>query len=288
MNILLMPHPLRAEAVGFAARIASFLAENGHTVCALPESEGLLRQAGISPLSFTGKADMAAVIGGDGTVLRSVRTLLACDLPIWAVNFGRVGYLTDCEPEGAFDALRMILSGDYLTENRILLEGEIEDADAPTAHFTALNEAVLHRSALSRALKLELAVNGSPLQTVSSDGLIVATPTGSTAYNLSAGGPILMPESGNLVITPICPYMFGGSSIVISGTDTVSVHVSLPAPEDDGADDLPMIVVDGCEKIALHDGARITIRQSEKCVRLVRTQRDSFYRTLQKKLAQTL
>lgn len=288
MNVLLMPHPLRAEAVAFAARLAIFLADGGHTVCALPESEELLRQAGASPRGFAGNADMAAVIGGDGTVLRGVRTLLAYDLPIWAVNFGHIGYLTDCEPEGAFDALKRILSGDCLTEKRILLEGEIMDPPGTVSRFAALNEAVIHRSALSRALKLELSVGGSVLQTFSADGLIVATPTGSTAYSLSAGGPILMPESDNLAVTPVCPYMLGSSSIVVSGGDTVGVRVTLPAPDDGGENELPMIVVDGCERIPLHSGACVTIRRSEQSVRLVKTQRDSFYRTLQKKLAQTL
>lgn len=288
MNILLMPHPLRAEAVEFAARLASFLTETGHGVCTLPETEGLLRKAGASAATFTGKADMAAVIGGDGTVLRSVRTLLPYEIPVWAVNFGHIGYLTDCEPEGAFDALRSILAGDFFTERRILLEGEIADPSGASSRFTALNEAVIHRSALSRALKLELSVGDSVLQTVSADGLIVATPTGSTAYSLSAGGPILLPESDNFVITPVCPYLLGGRSIVVSGDDTVKVHVSLPAPDDGGEKELPMIVVDGCERISLHGGACVTIRRSDKSVRLVKTRRDSFYRTLQKKLAQTL
>ena len=288
MNILLIPHPFRAEAAVFSARIAKFLSERGHTVCALPESSSPLRQAGVSPLPFSGDADFAAVIGGDGTVLHSVRSLLAYDLPIWAVNFGHIGYLTDCEPEDAFDALQTILAGDCQTEQRTLLEGEIETHTGQITRFTALNEAVIHRSALSRALKLELSVNHSPLQTFSADGLIVATPTGSTAYNLSAGGPILMPGSENLVITPVCPYMLGGSSIVVSGKDTVGVRVFLPVPDDDDPDRLPVIVVDGCEKIALRGGESVTVRRSEKRVKLIRTRQDSFYRTLQKKLAQNL
>lgn len=287
MHVLLIPHPFRAEAVAFSARIAQFLAEGGHTVCALPESETLLKQAGVSPQPFTGEADLAAVIGGDGTVLHSVRTLLAHDLPIWAVNFGHIGYLTDCEPEGAFGALQKILCGDCQTENRTLLEGEVVDTAGTISRFTALNEAVIHRSAYSRALRLELSVNHSPLKTFPADGLIVATPTGSTAYNLSAGGPILIPGSENLVVTPVCPYMLGSSSIVVSGKDTVGVRVFLPAP-DDGSDGLPMLVVDGCEKIPLRGGENVTLRRSETVVRLVRTRQDSFYRTLQKKLAQNL
>lgn len=287
MNVLLIPHPFRAEAVEFSARIVQFLASRGHTVCALPESEAPLRQAGVSPLPFTGEADLAAVIGGDGTVLHSVRALLAHDLPVWAVNFGHIGYLTDCEPESAFDALQKILAGDCQTERRTLLDGEITGSAGTVTRFTALNEAVIHRSAFTRALRLELSVNRSPLKAFPADGLIVATPTGSTAYNLSAGGPILMPESENLVVTPVCPYMLGSSSIVVSGKDTVGVRVFLPTP-DDGSDGLPMLVVDGCEKIPLHGGESVTICRSEKLVRLVRTQQDSFYRTLQKKLAQNL
>lgn len=288
MNILLMPHPFREEAAAFSARIAQFLESRGHTVCALPESVPSLQRAGVSPLPFAGSADLAAVIGGDGTVLHGVRSLLDHDLPIWAVNFGHIGYLTDCEPENALDALQKILDGDCQTEQRTLLDGEIASPAGTVSRFTALNEAVIHRSALSRALKLELSVNHSPLQTFSADGLIVATPTGSTAYNLSAGGPILMPGSENLVVTPVCPYMLGGSSIVVSGKDTVGVRVFLPSPEGEGSDRLPTLVVDGCEKILLRGGETVTVRRSEKVVRLVRTRQDSFYRTLQKKLAQNL
>ncbi len=284
-----MPHLLRVGAVRFAAEISTFLTERGHSVCTMSECMELLCKEGAAAELFDGEADMAAVIGGDGTVLRSIRTLLAYEIPIWAVNFGHVGYLTDCEPSEAFDALRMILEKEYITERRIMLSGVIADRpDVSRESFTALNEAVIHRSAMSRALKMELSVSGSDIQTIPADGVIVATPTGSTAYNLSAGGPILMPESGNLVVTPVCSHMLGGSPIVVSGRDTVGVKISLPAPNDDGSDALPMIVIDGCEKYVLHDGASVTIRRAKKHLKLVRTRSDSFYRTLQKKLAQNI
>ncbi len=288
MKLLLLPHPLRAETVAFCAELAGFLKRNGHTACALPDGIQPLRQAGADLPAFDGQADLAAVAGGDGAVLRSVRALLAYDLPVWAVNFGRVGYLTDCEPADAFASFRKLLAGDCLIERRILLEGEAENPGEPPRRFLALNEAVIHRSALSRALRLELSVDQNLLQTFPADGLIVATPTGSTAYNLSAGGPILMPESGNLVVTPVCPYTLNNRSLVVPGTDTVGVRVSLPPPEGGGEDGLPLLTADGCEKLPLRDGALVTVRQAEKTFRLVRTSRDSFCRTLQQKLARTL
>lgn len=286
-NILLLPHPFRPNAVQFAARMAAFLAETDCRVCALPEVQPLLLAAGAKAECFQGQADFAAVIGGDGTVLRSVHALPNADFPFWAVNFGHVGYLTDCEPAESFDALRAVLNGSCTVERRTLLQVELNLADHH-ATFTALNEAVVHRSALSRALKIHLSVSGRYLQTFPADGILIATPTGSTAYNLSAGGPILMPESANLAVTPICSHLLGGGSIVVSGEDTVGVQISLPASEEDHSAEppaLPTLVIDGFEHLSLQDGAQITLRRAEKQLLLLRTKTDSFYQTLQRKLS---
>lgn len=283
MTFLLLPHPLRKDAVGFALQMTAYLRRRGQSVCTLAD----YRFADDVPL-YDGKADMAVVLGGDGTVLRALRSLPDPLLPVWAVNYGHMGYLTDCEPNGASDALRDILKGNYSVEQRCMLSGTVRQKEAQNP-FLALNEAVIHRSSLSRALKLELSVSGRTLQTIPADGILVATPTGSTAYNRSAGGPILMPESDNLVITPICPQMLSGGSIVVSGADVVGIRVFLPTPDETAeTGETPMLVIDGCEKIALQDGADVTLRRASRVMRLVRTQSDSFYRTLQKKLAQNI
>ncbi len=284
MNFLLLPHPLRKDAVRFASRMAAYLTKHGQEVCTLPE----YRFAGGIPL-YDGKADMAVVLGGDGTVLRAIRMIPDADMPVWAINYGRIGYLTDCEPGEAPEALQEILAGRYSVEQRCMLAGTVRQ-EASQKPFLALNEAVIHRSSLSRALKLELSVSGRALQTIPADGILVATPTGSTAYNRSAGGPILMPESDNLVITPICPQMLSGGSIVVSGKDVVGVRVFLPMRDEtpESEEETPMLVIDGCEKVALQDGADVTLCRASRVMRLVRTKSDSFYRILQKKLAQNI
>ncbi len=283
MNFLLLPHPLRKDAIDFASRMAAYLTEHGQEICTLPE----YRFADAIPL-YNGKADMAVVLGGDGTVLRAIRLIPDADMPVWAINYGRIGYLTDCEPDEAENALQEILAGRYSVEQRCMLSVTVRQ-QASQKSFLALNEAVIHRSSLSRALKLELSVSGRALQTIPADGILVATPTGSTAYNRSAGGPILMPESDNLVITPICPQMLSGGSIVVSGRDVVGVRVFLPMRDETSeTEETPMLVIDGCEKVALKDGADVTLSRASRVMRLVRTKSDSFYRILQKKLAQNI
>lgn len=287
-RILLLPHPFRKEALQFAARTAAFLAENGLPAYAMPELAAQLQpDAAVLPYDGQALADLAVVIGGDGTVLRSIHALPNADFPFWAVNFGHVGYLTDCEPEQALDALRQILSGSYTTEKRMLLCGEIQDGST-VCEFHALNEAAVHRCAMSRALRIGLSVSGRFLQTFPADGVLVSTPTGSTAYNLSAGGPILMPESENIAVTPICSHLLGGRALVISGEDTVGIDISLPDADESRPPqeaDCPRLVADGFQQFILHDGAHITLHRASRSLRLLRTRTDSFYQTLQKKLS---
>ena len=285
MKFLIIPNITREKAVDFAFTAAETVLKKGHRFAVMPEAKEIFSTHFDKEISDDiENADMAVVIGGDGTVLRNARTLLQRDIPIWAVNFGHLGYLTDCEPEEAMAAFDRIFSGDYKTENRITLIGCV-DNNGQKEKFLAVNEAVIYRAGISRALNMDLTINDKFIQRIQADGIIVATPTGSTAYNLSAGGPILLPEADNMVITSICQSLISLNSVVIAGSDVIKTKVHLPALDEYELDRQPMLVLDGCARIKIADGADIIIKKSDKVLKLIKTGDDDFYKILQMKLA---
>lgn len=285
MRFLITPNNLRADALRYARALADFLRDAGHLPLVLPETAARPGWQGVDVWDGGASPDMLLIAGGDGTLLKIVRDVGRCDIPVWGVNFGHLGYLTECEPDQADEALRRILAGQYTLEHRVLLRGQVQDAvGASRASFWALNEANICRGAMARAMRLELAVSGSFVRQLAADGLIVATPTGSTAYNFSAGGPILLPTMDCFAITPVCPHAALGCAIVASGQDRIQVKVRIPQPED-GAQ--PLLVVDGCEKIPLADGDVVLLEKAPQTIRLVKTRTENFYAKLQKKLAES-
>lgn len=285
MRFLITPNNLRADALRYARTLADVLRDAGHLPLVLPETAARPGWQGVDVWDGGASPDMLLIAGGDGTLLKIVRDVGRCDIPVWGVNFGHLGYLTECEPDQADEALRRILAGQYTLEHRVLLRGQVQDAaGASRASFWALNEANICRGAMARAMRLELAVSGSFVRQLAADGLIVATPTGSTAYNFSAGGPILLPTMDCFAITPVCPHAALGCAIVASGQDRIQVKVRIPQPED-GAQ--PLLVVDGCEKIPLADGDVVLLEKAPQTIRLVKTRTENFYAKLQKKLAES-
>lgn len=226
--------------------------------------------------------DLVLALGGDGTVLRAVRALMHLNLPFWSINYGHLGYLTDCEPEEAFQALESILAGTYRLEHRSLMQGVLhhEGKEQP---FTCLNEAVIHRAGFARTLRMALSVSGTGILTFAGDGAILCTATGSTAYNLSAGGPILMPESGEMAVTPICPHSSSCTPMVVPKEQAVTVQVHIAGEDETGA--LPQLVVDGALRFPLQQGDSVTCQTTAHGVAFVRTGNESFYQRLQAKLA---
>lgn len=262
MKFLLYPNRSNPAALTLCERAGHFLRQNGHTVLLAAGAEG---------------ADMLLVFGGDGTLLRAVHELHAA-CPVWCVNCGHLGYLTDCELAQAEAVLPRLLAGDYHLEKRMLMRGALNDQP----EFTALNEMVLHRGAYQHALYLHLYVNDQLAMRLHGDGLIVSTPTGSTAYNLSAGGPVLMPEARLLAVTPICAHAPSGVPMVVSAQDTVRVQW-LPA-YDAEEPDMPYLVVDGLRREPLRPRDSVTLRCGTQSVLLVRTGDEAFCQRLQGKL----
>lgn len=220
--------------------------------------------------------DLAIVLGGDGTLLSLARSL-PTPVPILGVNLGRLGFLTELSRDELYPNLVKVLAGRYLLEERSLLDVVLERQSGETARYRVLNDAVIAKSALARIVQLALRVDGHLVGHYRSDGLIVSTPTGSTAYNLSAGGPILSPRLPVAVLTPICPHTLSLRPLVVP--DDADIEVTLETPREE-----VFLTCDGQEGsgIGYRDTVRLT--RSSLAVRLVRTSGRTYYEGLRGKL----
>lgn len=207
--------------------------------------------------------DGLVVLGGDGTFLRAARALARVDVPVLGVNSGRIGFLSKAEPEGLEATLAELVAGRYTIEQRMMLEARIGRAGGEPGPevYAALNDAAVVRGAQVRLMDLEVSVDGSHVATWLADGVVVATPTGSTAYSFSAGGPILGPTARNLIVTPIAAYLSTVRSIVVGPEHRVVVRVI------DGGDCL--LSVDGREDYPLAVGDAVEVRAQERPLRLI-------------------
>jgi NAD+ kinase len=224
-----------------------------------------------------GKADLLVVVGGDGTILNVAGHLGESSPPIFGINVGSLGFLT-CVSSPAFrEAVECIAQGKMTFSNRALLEVVLRDSKEKHKPMIALNDAVFSRGELSRLIRLRTRVNGEALTEFNADGLIIATPTGSTAYSLSAGGPILEPESGVFVITPICPHVLTNRSIIVSEKSVIEVEASEP--------DYPVyLTVDGREPLRITKDATVEIRKAKKTLQLAAMPDMSFFSVVRQKL----
>ena len=221
-------------------------------------------------------ADLCVVVGGDGTVLHAGKEAALRGMPVLALNTGRVGFLTAPETP---DMSVSDLLGAACAEKRALLEVKVVGADgnASDAGF-ALNEAVVSRGGISRIIDIEIAVNGREIYTARGDGVIIATPTGSTAYSMSAGGPIVAPEVSSIIVTPVCPYTLTARTVVLPDTAEVSAKVF-------GLDEREaMLTVDGGAPVSLREGERVVLRRSDKFLELLMPDEASFYEKIKTKL----
>jgi NAD+ kinase len=222
-------------------------------------------------------ADLLVVVGGDGTILHVVGQLGEVIKPVFGINVGSLGFLTCANSSSYREAVECIAKDRINFSQRALLEARVKLGDKQTNKMIALNDAVLSRGELSRLVLLCTRVNGEPLTEFNADGLIVATPTGSTAYSLSAGGPILDPESGVFVITPICPHVLTNRSIIVAQGSTIEIEASDP--------EYPIfLTLDGRKPIHVERGSVITIRRAKKALPLASLPDASFFSVVRQKL----
>jgi len=223
------------------------------------------------------RVDVVVAIGGDGTLLHAARHVAERGVPLLGINRGRLGFLTDISPEHMFDAIDAILAGNYLEEKRLMLEAQIADG---TSHprLVALNDVVLQKGETGRMVDFVTTVDGSYVNTHRGDGLIVATPTGSTAYALSCGGPIIQPNVDALVMVPICPHTLSDRPLVLKLTSSIEVRV------DTGAGSPAHVVCDGEALGRIGSGDVLRIGLADETVTLLHPRDYNYYELLRSKL----
>jgi len=227
------------------------------------------------------RVDVMIVLGGDGTLLAMAKAIAESghDIPILAVNFGSLGFLTEITRPEIFESLDTVISGKATHDLRMMLSAAARRAGEPLLTHMALNDVVFSRTARSRMIELEVSVGDQFLTSVKADGLIVATPTGSTAYNLAAGGPIVHPSMDALVLTPIAPHTLTNRPIVISADREVRVRSG-----GTNAGGQVYVTIDGQTGFALHEGDEIAITKSARPLRLIRATTRSYFEVLRQKL----
>jgi NAD+ kinase len=223
------------------------------------------------------KVDLLMVLGGDGTLLAAARALRGHNVPILAVNLGALGFLTSVTLDELYPVLEQVLAGKHRTSERMMLEATIWRGGEVGEPHPALNDAVVNKSAMARMLDFDVYVDKNHVGRYRADGLIVATPTGSTAYSLAAGGPIVHPKLDALVITPICPHMLTNRPLVVSGSAQVEVDFSV-------AEEPVYLTLDGQTGVQLGPNDRVAVTKSEHKVKLVRPTDKSYFEILRSKL----
>lgn len=224
-------------------------------------------------------SDFIVVLGGDGTILNVARQCATYSTPILGVNLGHLGFLAEVDSEDVFDAVEKVINGEYTIDKRMMLEASVVKNNMEIINFIALNDIVVTRGSFSRMVKLKAFVNEQYLNTYLADGIIISSPTGSTAYSLSAGGPIVYPNLELFVITPICPHTLHSRSIIVSEKDRVKLVIT-------GDNQDVMITTDGQQGYKLNDGDTIYIRKSDKYTNLIRLKNTNFFDLLRSKLSE--
>jgi len=244
---------------------------------------GLVPEATLRPLEeIAARSDLVVALGGDGTLLRAARAVGDRLTPVVGINVGSLGFLTEVTVDEVDDALDAILAGKYAYEDRMNLDSVVARCGREVGSFTALNDVVMNKGALARVIEMKMTVDGHYVADYTADGLIVSTPTGSTAYSLSAGGPIVNPRMDALIATPICPHTLGVRPIVLAADQQLTVelwagHGVCGEPE-------VKLTVDGQVGFDLASGDSIVFKRSPQRTRLVLSGRRSFYEVLRKKL----
>jgi NAD+ kinase len=221
-------------------------------------------------------ADLAVVLGGDGTMLAAARSLVDYRIPLVGVNRGRFGFLTDLSSDSMLEAMGKILAGEFNTEERILLSATILRDGEVIGQGQALNDVVVNKSGVARLIELEVTIDGQFVHRQRSDGLILATPTGTTAYSLSAGGPILHPTLDAIALVPICPHTLSNRPIAINSAS--KVEIALVHAED------ARVHFDGQMQLSLQQGDKVLVQRAEKTVSLLHPLGHSHYDMLREKL----
>lgn len=222
-------------------------------------------------------ADMILALGGDGTILTAARLVAPLGKPVAGVNFGGLGFLTEIPLNDLYPSLERLLKGDYTIEKRMILTTTVNRRNTGDEHYFALNDVVIFRGNSLRMLKLKVHIDGEFFNTYISDGLIIATPTGSTAYSLSSGGPIVVPYLQSIILNPICPHALTVRPTLIAADSNISVEIAAPSKQ-------VQLTVDGQEEVDTCGGTKVEVRRAPFDLNLVTFAENSFFDRLREKL----
>jgi len=282
IGVVVKPH--QPDALETLCRLTEWLDERGIKLVGGPEieREQIEHQTGcavevLEPEKLAQDVDLMLVLGGDGTMIATARTVSDKEVPVIGVNYGGLGYLAEFRIEELFTALQSILEGHYQVERRVMLAVELRRGEELVTRNRVLNDVVMNKSALARIIEIEAHLNDQFVNSFRADGLIVATPTGSTAYNLSAGGPVIYPSMNAVVITPICPFTLSNRPIVVP--DDSKIEVRLMTEKEDVA-----LTLDGQVGFPLQAGDRVVIRKSNTTFNLVQPANRNYFDVLRDKL----
>jgi NAD+ kinase len=271
--------PRKPEALEVVCEMREWLEARGVELLA---ADSIAAQTRCAPLAESGgelteDVDLIVVLGGDGTMLGAARLIGTRQIPVLGVNFGWLGYLTEFTLEEMFPALESVSEGNFFVERRMMIDVMLNRGGGVVASCPALNDAVVTKAAPARMIEIESLINGMFVNSFRADGMIVATPTGSTAYSLSAGGPIVHPSMSAILLTPICPHMLSNRPVVVPG-DSV-VDLVFRREEDD-----LMLTIDGQPGVELLHDDRITLRRSQTTFDLLRPTNRNYFEVLRTKL----
>jgi NAD+ kinase len=262
-----------------AEKLEKWLKEQGVVVF----SEEMSAPSGLNgcpndPLKICDNVDWVVVLGGDGTLLGAARNIGRQGIPILGVNLGGLGFLTSIPLKGLYPAIERMLKGKLEVETRLMLEAKVLRMEDEICRFSVLNDVVINKGPLARIIDLDAYINEAFLTTFRADGLIVSTPTGSTGYNLSAGGPIIYPTMQSFILTPICPFTLSNRPIILPDSDTISIKMGKKSEE------TVSLTLDGQVGFQFDYGDKVMIYKSSDRIKLVKSPNQSYFEILREKL----
>jgi NAD+ kinase len=277
-SIGILTKPKFPEVKATVQAVVNWLRDRKIDVILDNTSAALLNEpGGVQKTQLALKADVLLILGGDGTMLNAARLAGERGIPILGVNMGGLGFLTEVRLEHLYPSLERVFANEYVLDERLMIGSHIHRHGETVAQGVVLNDVVVSKGILARMIELRIAIQGQFVTNLRGDGLIISTPTGSTAYSLSAGGPIISPAVRSLILTPICPHTLTHRPLIVP--DDAQIEVTLTS-KDEGA----MATLDGQVGVALTQGDTVELKVSEHRTRLIRFPESSYYTVLREKL----
>lgn len=280
-HFLMIVNSFKDEGLRLTKEIMAYIETKGGSCTCFTSNGEERKNAAPNSEDIPPETECVIVLGGDGTLIRAAAKLVHKNLPLIGVNLGTLGYLCELEEQNVFLAINQLMAGNYMVEERMMLEGQGVTGEADEESTLALNDVVIHRTGALSVVNLIVYVNGAYLNTFHADGIIVSTPTGSTGYNMSAGGPIVDPKAQMILITPINAHNLNSKSIVIGAEDEVMIEIGKRRYQ---KDETVEVSFDGDNAIQLRVGDRFLIHRADDTAKICKISRESFLEILRKKM----